>query len=127
MKPSESFQMLLPQHNRGKLQVVNLADKKLDDYIYAGRGSILGNPYIISTDMVIGNSPYYLVETREEAISEHKQHFKKMLENDAEFKKYISKLVVLNTQGLDITLGCFCKPKACHCDYIIKYIGTHNV
>ena len=66
--------------------------------IYIGRGSKWGNPFIIGPD-----------GSREDVISKFEKH--------------------LHTSGLinDVhelkgkTLGCFCKPQACHGDILVYY------
>ena len=79
------------------MRVVNLRKEKHN--IYIGRGSVFGNPFIIGKD-----------ETREEVINKFEQYARK------------NKAVMQFIKDLhpDSILGCFCKPKACHGDVIIK-------
>ena len=79
-------------------KVVNKYKQPYD--IYIGRGSKWGNPFIIGQD---GN--------REEVINKYENY----LLNNPELLNSLHEL-----KGK--TLGCFCKPKPCHGDVLIKYI-----
>ena len=88
-------------------KVVNIQEEKFDVYIgRAGHGKdgYFGNPFLIGKD---GN--------REQVIKKYKNYFNQRLVNDQEFEKRIKSL-----RGK--TLGCFCKPFACHGDIIVKYL-----
>lgn len=87
------------------MRIVNLRKEKYTSYI--GRGSIFGNPFKIGN---IGNN-------REDVI--------RLYEKWVRIKMYT--LNHLNELGQaiydlpeDAILGCYCKPKACHGDIIIK-------
>ncbi|MCK9542947.1 MAG: DUF4326 domain-containing protein [Novosphingobium sp.] len=84
-------------------RVVHCKKEKYD--VYIGRGSIWGNPFIIGKD-----------GSREDVISKYEVYF---LNN--------KKLISLLPQLKDKILGCFCKPKACHGDILIKYIKEWNL
>ncbi|CAH5695370.1 DUF4326 domain-containing protein [Enterobacter hormaechei] len=74
--------------------------------IYCGRGTLWGNPYAIGVD-----------GDREEVIRKFKYDFDRdYLKGGAEFKE---KLKALRGQ----TLGCHCKPYACHCDVLSQYLN----
>lgn len=73
---------------------------------YAGRGTVLGNPYRIGFGC-----------TREQSIALYKTYFKKRLATDPEFVKR-----VLEYQGA--VLMCSCKPAPCHCDIIAEYLNS---
>lgn len=77
------------------MKVVNLRKEKYTHYI--GRGSVFGNPFIIGKD-----------GTRTDVI--------KKFETWA--KIYIPNVIASLPQTA--ILGCYCKPKACHGDVIIK-------
>lgn len=84
-----------------KTKVVNkYKHKKTDNDVYIGRGSKWGNPFVINTD-----------GTREEVIEKYKNYFmtRKDLQNSiSELKgKY---------------LVCYCKPQACHGDFLCEMI-----
>lgn len=78
-------------------KVVNKYREAYDTYI--GRGSKWGNPFVIGTD---GN--------REQVIAKYKQWI-----TEGNGKHLLSDLHEL--QGK--TLGCFCKPQACHGDVLV--------
>lgn len=65
---------------------------------YCGRGSPVGNPFVIGRD-----------GTREEVI----EKFKCWAPTQPKVMEAIHAL-----RGHD--LSCFCKPKACHCDWILE-------
>ena len=68
---------------------------------YIGRGSKFGNDYRIGFD-----------GSREDVIAKHKKDF----ENNPELQE-----AVWNELKGE-TLGCFCKPLACHGDTYVEYI-----
>jgi hypothetical protein len=85
-----------------KTKVVNV--RKTHYEVFIGRPSKYGNPFKIGRD-----------GTREQVIELYRKYFYKRLEFDPEFKKDVLKL-----QGK--TLGCYCKPEACHGDVILEYL-----
>lgn len=85
--------------------VVNLRKEPADEYI--GRGSIFGNPFKISK-----------YRTREMVIDFYREWFYEQLKQDW-FRKAVERL-----EGK--SLGCFCKPKACHGDIIVEYLTNHS-
>lgn len=92
-------------------KIVNMKTHSYDVYIGRpgkGKDGYFGNPITLNT----GN--------RTEILKKYKEYFYKRIENDSEFKER-----VLSLQGK--TLGCFCKPKACHGDIIIKYLNSLNI
>lgn len=82
-------------------KVVNKYRESYDTYI--GRGSKWGNPFVIGTD---GN--------REQVIAKYKQWI-----TQGNGKYLLNDLHEL--QGK--TLGCFCKPQACHGDVLIELLN----
>ena len=79
-------------------KVVNLRKERYD--IYIGRGSIWGNPFKIGQD-----------GDREEVIKKYRNYIKN--------KPYLLNRIH-ELKGK--TLGCFCKPKACHGDVLIELL-----
>lgn len=85
-------------------KVVNKFKSPYD--IYIGRGSPWGNPFPI--DDASGN-------TREVVIEKYRAYlFKQVTRGDVT----IQQLIELDGK----TLGCFCKPKACHGDVIASAV-----
>lgn len=85
-------------------RVVNKFKEPYD--IYIGRGSVWGNPF--SIDEKNG-------ETREVVIEKYRQHlYQQLLKGEITVKQ----LLALDGK----TLGCFCKPKACHGDVIARAV-----
>jgi hypothetical protein len=88
-----------------KTKVVHCKKEPYD--VIIDRTTIFGNPFMIGKH---GN--------REEVIRKYKQHFDFII-TIPKFKKALLKL-----KGK--TLGCWCKPKACHGDIIIEYLEKNN-
>lgn len=80
-------------------------------------------PYDVMIDRttMFGNWHYICATcTREQSIARFKVDFEKQIATDPEYKK-----AVLTLAGL--TLGCWCKPLACHGDVIVEYLeGLNN-
>ncbi len=84
-----------------KTVIVNLYEERYD--IYIGRPSIWGNPFSIGPD-----------GTRDEVIRK--------------YDKYIlnqPKLLINLYKLKGKRLGCFCKPKVCHGDILLRLIGMY--
>lgn len=96
------------------MKVVNLRKEKYTMYI--GRGSIFGNPFRIGID-----------GTREDVIIKYEQRIRKWMDNRAFFKHTAPLGHAIWTLPEDAILGCYCKPKACHGDIIVKiWEELHN-
>ena len=74
--------------------------------VYIGRGSIWGNPYSHKE----GTLAEHVVQSRSEAIKKFEEH---LLSNEDLMKK------LPELKGK--ILGCWCKPKSCHGDILLKY------
>ena len=81
------------------MPVINIR-KYIGDYVYIGRPSIWGNPYNIGAD-----------GDREMVVKKYEEYLRK---ND----ELMAKLPQLKGK----TLGCWCKPKQCHGDVLIKLL-----
>jgi len=79
--------------------------------VYIGRGSKWGNPYSHKE----GTLAKYVVGSREEAIAKFEEY---LLANENLMEK------IGELRGK--TLGCFCKPKSCHGDILLKYANAPN-
>lgn len=89
--------------NAGLTKVVNVDKCKTYD-VYIGRGLKWGNPY------AIGYSG-----DRDEVIRKYKYDFER------EFLKF-NKQDIIELKGK--TLGCHCKPAACHGDLLVDYLNS---
>jgi len=88
--------------------VVNIRTSGYDVYIgRAGKGQdgYFGNPFRLRAS-----------ESRGATIERYREYFYERLKTDPEFKSRIHEL-----KGK--TLGCFCKPYACHGDVIAEYLN----
>ena len=80
-----------------------VVNKYKSDYdIYIGRGSKWGNPFVIGKD-----------GSRQEVIKKYSDYLKICLKN-----KVITIDDLLELNGA--RLGCYCKPKACHGDVLVR-------
>ena len=80
--------------------------KKEEFDVYVGRGSKWGNPYSHKE----GTLAEHVVGSRSEAI----QKFEEYLLSNQNLMSSIGEL-----KGK--TLGCWCKPKSCHGDILLRY------
>lgn len=80
--------------------------KKEEFDVYVGRGSKWGNPYSHKE----GTLAEHVVGSRSEAIQKFEEH---LLSN----QNLMSSLEELKGK----TLGCWCKPKSCHGDILLRY------
>jgi hypothetical protein len=91
-------------------RVVNLREERYDVYIGRpgkGQKGPLGNPFEIGRD-----------GTRAQVLQKHRAWATHRLVMDYEFR-----LQVLGLRGK--TLGCFCRPAACHGDFYVEWIGMY--
>lgn len=91
------------------IKVVNIKTCKdwgKEGDIYIGRGSPWGNPYRMKNNTD---------EERTRVINEYKKWF----DNHR-------KLMVLLICARPLRLGCYCKPKVCHGDYLKEKLDEYN-
>lgn len=87
-----------------KPRVVHCKKEPFD--VYVGRGSKWGNPYSHKE----GTLAEEVVDSRSEAVKKYEEY---LLSND----ELMSSLSELKGK----ILGCWCKPKSCHGDILLKY------
>jgi len=88
-----------------------VVNKRFQEYdVYIGRGSKWGNPY---THIKGKTKAQFLVESREKAVEEYKDWI-------LEQPKLMADLQELKGK----TLGCWCKPKACHGDILSELANS---
>lgn len=85
--------------------VVNMYKHSFD--VYIGRGSIWGNPYTVQE------------HGRDVCIEMYEQYIRARLHQEPNLY-----LQLLELKGK--RLGCFCKPKACHGDILVKLIQEYS-
>lgn len=90
--------------------VVNLNEYSYD--VYIGRGSKWGNPYSHKPSTIA----MFKVKNREESIRMYHKWITR-----GKGKHLLNDLVELKGK----TLGCYCKPKLCHGDILIKLIEKY--
>ena len=86
-------------------RVVHCKKESYDEYI--GRPSELGNPF----SHLPGTLANFRVDDREKAVSLFEVYARERIKNDPLFAALIRRCY-------GKTLGCWCKPKACHGDVI---------
>jgi len=83
---------------------------------YKGIGenlSVLGNPYLLTTE-----------DKRDLVCDLYEEDFDKLRETKPGFQEALDKIIE-DVEIQKVTLGCFCKPKRCHCDTIHKYVVNY--
>lgn len=100
-----------------KTTIINIYTSQ-ESYVYIGRPGPFGNPHPVFnptkhwTFCKLCNKAH----TRKEAIEAYKTDFYKRIKTDTNFLEQIKQL-----KGK--TLGCYCKPQACHGDVIIEFLS----
>jgi hypothetical protein len=92
------------------MRVVHCKQAPFD--VYIGRPSKWGNPF----SHLSGTTAEFKVANREEAINK----YRRWIRNQPELMNDIEEL-----RGK--TLGCWCKPKACHGDVLIELLGESDI
>ena len=96
------------QQTKGR--VVHCRVEAFDVYIGRGRGSVWGNPFSHKN----GTKARYVVGSRDEAISAYRAWLWERIR--VEGQPLIEHLAALHGK----TLGCWCKPQACHGDVLVE-------
>ena len=87
-----------------KEPITHVVNKYKEPYdVYIGRGSIWGNPFTVQE------------HGRDICIQMYEQYIRERLSNEPAL---VQELLTLKGK----TLGCFCKPKPCHGDILVKLI-----
>lgn len=90
--------------------LVNVSKHGRDGVRMIDRTTQFGNPFRLEDD----GGDY----SRKESVEEYREWFVEKIETDPEFRNAVEEL-----RG--DTLGCWCKPKACHGDVILDYLRGH--
>lgn len=90
-------------------RVVHIKKEPYDIYIGRGSNSKWGNPYSHKS----GTLAQYKVDSRAEAIKKYEEY---LLSNE---------ILMESLHELEgKVLGCWCKPKSCHGDILLKYANS---
>ncbi len=100
-----AYQSTLTGHEQTTL--VNVSRHGRDGVEMIDRSTQFGNPFRLEKD----GGDY----TRESSVEAYREWFLEKIEDDPEFKQSVEAL-----RGE--TLGCWCKPKACHGEVILAYL-----
>jgi len=93
--------------------IVNINNTKRYD-VYCGRGSKWGNPFTHIKDKE--TKALYIVSSRRVAIQKYEEW---ILTQD----QLLNSLEELENK----ILGCFCVPKSCHCEVLVKLINEKKI
>ena len=96
------------------IRIINLRSYTL------GRNEVL---YRVDRKSAIGN-PFYMKDEsyRNEVCDKYEKWFnKKIEENDEEIMKILSEIKFIS-RTKDVALACWCAPKRCHAETILKYL-----
>ena len=86
---------------------------KEPNHIYCGRGTPVGNPFVMSDKSD---------KERDRVCDAYGEWFEKEISKKwSPITDFVNNLVFSAIKG-DINLGCFCAPKRCHCETIKSYI-----
>lgn len=110
----------------GKIHVFNLHEEDHTNepgYFYIGRskdGNPLGNPFTYNGKH--SSLAKLSFKTRDEAVDAFQVYFKKCYGEPGheDLTNAFNKIYEAYKSGIDIYLGCFCKPKRCHGDIIAE-------
>ena len=102
------------------IQLFNVRDEEhFGDNVYLiHRPYILSNPYTHIKDKQ--TKAMFVVQSREEAIERYSHYFDIMYGKNIKFTETIDEIYEKYRKGQHILLGCYCYPKSCHGDVIIK-------
>jgi hypothetical protein len=106
------------------IQLFNVNDEEhFGDNVYLiHRPYVLANPYTHIKDKE--TKAMFVVATREEAIERYSHYFDIMYGKNIKFTETIDEIYEKYRKGEDILLGCYCYPKSCHGDIIVKKLQS---
>ena len=94
------------------VRIINLRNYKLHEgevLIRVDRQTVVGNPFFMHNE-----------NERDLVCDKYEEHFKTAINSKA-FSAYIDNIVE-QSKTKDIALGCWCYPKRCHAETILRYI-----
>lgn len=95
-----------------KVTIVNKY-KTNKPYIYAGRGSVFGNPF-----------PMHGPSDRDRVCDLYEDYFQREIQ--AKGRLYEACEDLINSHE-EVVLGCFCAPKRCHVETIKRYLERETL
>ena len=106
------------------IQLFNVNNEEhFGDNVYLiHRPYVLANPYTHIKDKE--TKAMFVVATREEAIERYSHYFDIMYGKNIKFTETIDEIYEKYRKGEDILLGCYCYPKSCHGDIIVKKLQS---
>lgn len=80
---------------------------------YCGRGTALGNPFIMRNE-----------SQRDKVCDQYKEYFYRKIETDKGMQAQLDEIWNMMHQPKPVHLQCFCAPRRCHCDTIKEYLDS---
>jgi hypothetical protein len=87
--------------------------------VYCGRGSALGNPYVMQNASE---------KERNRVCDVYETYFNQKLQakENNEFMKQLRLIWKLGKAHGTVYLECYCAPRRCHCETIAQFINSHD-
>ena len=101
-----------------KLFNVNEEEYFGDNVYLVHRPYILSNPYTHIKDKQ--TKAMFVVSSREEAVERYSHYFDVMYGSNKKFTDAFNEIYNKYINGEDIFLGCYCYPKICHSEVIVR-------
>jgi hypothetical protein len=99
------------ENDRYDIRSVKIRDHK--DAMHCHRGFPLGNPFEMNGDE----------SKRDEVCDKYEEYFqKKVAEEDPAIMSGLAQCVKYAIENGYVKLGCFCHPKRCHTNTIVRYL-----
>ncbi len=94
------------------VRIINLRNYKLHEdevLIRVDRQTVVGNPFFMKDESM-----------RDTVCDKYEEYFKTAINSKA-FAAYIDNIIE-QSKTKDIALGCWCYPKRCHAETILRYV-----
>lgn len=95
------------------IRIINLRNYKLHEdevLIRVDRQTVVGNPFFMKDESM-----------RDTVCDKYEQYFNTHVQQAGKFKQYIDNIIE-QSKTKDIALGCWCYPKRCHAETILRYV-----
>jgi hypothetical protein len=98
------------------VRIINLKNYKLKEgevLFKVDRSSPVGNPFIMHKE-----------SERDDVCNRYEEYFSKNITTNKAMRVYVSQMIKALKAGNDVALGCWCYPKRCHAETIVKLINS---
>jgi predicted NAD-dependent protein-ADP-ribosyltransferase YbiA (DUF1768 family) len=111
----KSLEEEISMSKAGRIRIVNMHNykaKPLEEIlIKVDRTTIIGNPFFMQYE-----------EQRDEVCNKYEVYFEKQMKVNPKFKSEVDAIVEHVRRGDNVALGCWCAPKRCHAETIVRYV-----